>query len=557
MSRTKEGFQMAAATTQFNTQRVGALPVIALFCDRLQLGRTVDAAVPWEGEVPLGDLVEILVANRLLDPKPLYKLGSWATRSTLADFYNLTEQQLHDDRIGRALERLADHGDKVQAELVLLAIQEFGLDVSQVHYDLSTVELYGDYSDHQDTQADEAAPRPTYGRSKSGRKDLKQIQFGINVTKDGAVPVCHRAFDGNAAEGPTHLGNLQRLRELLPKGGLLYMADSKLDSKENLLAVVAGKGKFLCGGAMTVAMQDLFLGSVKGRQKPLDYAPRSQQPLPQQERDQYRGAEAIEELQEFRDGRFLRCRCRLAFVWSESKARLEAQTRRRHMDKVKEAFEQTLKNLNRYSLKTPEAVRRRLEAARSRYSEGKLFGYELGQDASGQLTLRWHVNAEGLARLEALEGVFLLKTNLAKKTHPTAEVLRTYREQIQVERRIGNLKGPLAVAPMFLKNPKRMAGLLYVLVWALMVMSLMERQVRRELGDKPMYGLYPENRPSKAPTGVRLIEAFEYLCVILLTAHGGKTTRHLGELNATQLEIIKFLKLSPEQLTTFKRRCGT
>src|SRR5829696_2282766 len=148
-----------ASTSQFDTQRVGALPVIARFCDRLQLGRTVDAAVPWEGDVPLGDLVEILVANRLLDPKPLYKLGSWASRSTLADFYNLTEQQLHDDRIGRALERLADHGHAVQAQLVLTAIREFGLDVSQVHYDLSTVELYGDYASHQDARADEATPR--------------------------------------------------------------------------------------------------------------------------------------------------------------------------------------------------------------------------------------------------------------------------------------------------------------------------------------------------------------------------------------------------------------
>jgi transposase len=544
-----------ATACQFSTQRVGALPVIALFCERLQLGRTVDAVVPWEGDVPLGDLVEILVANRLLDPKPLYKLGSWATKATLADFYNLSEQQLHDDRIGRALERLADHGDKVQTELVLRAIHEFGLDVSQVHYDLSTVELYGDYSDYQEESTEEGTPRPAYGRSKSGRKDLKQIQFGINVAHDGAVPICHRAFGGNAPEAPTHPENLKRLGELLPRGRLLYLADCKLDSKDNLLSVVAGKGKFLCAGAMSPAMQDLFL-SVKGQLKPLDYAPKSQQHLAPCDRDHYRGVEVAQELKGYRDGRFLRCRCRLVFVWSETKARQEAATRQRHLGKVKGVFEQTQKNLNRYSLKTEEAVRRRLEAARSRYSEGKLFVYEVGRGGTGELTLSWHIDAAGLARLEALEGVFLLKTNLAKKTHSPTEVLRTYRGQIQVERRIGNLKGPLAVAPMFLKNPRRMAGLLYVLVWALMVMSLMERQVRRGLGGKPMYGLYPENRPSKAPTGVCLIQAFEYLCVILIT-EGGETTRHLGDLDTTQREIIKLLNLSREQLTTFKRRCGT
>jgi transposase len=554
MSRTKEDFEMVAAA-QFTTQRVGALPVIARFCDRLQLGRTVDATVPWEGEVPLGDLVEILVANRLLDPKPLYKVGSWATKATLAHFYNLTEQQLHDDRIGRALERISDHGDSVQSALVLRAIQEFGLDVRQVHYDLSTVELYGDYADYQDTPAEAATPRPTYGHSKSGRKDLKQIQFGINVTGDGAIPLCHRVFDGNTAEAPTHPENLQRLRELLPKGQLLYLADTKLDSKENLLTVAAGKGQFLCGGALTVPMQDRYL-SVREQLKPLDYAPKSQQHLPEEDRDHYRGVELSEELKEYREGKFVRCRCRLLFVWSEAKARQEAATRQRHLDKIQETFEQTVKNLNRYKLKTVEKVRQRLEKARTRYGEGKLFTYELGKDDSGKLTLCWHIEADGLARRKALEGVFLLKTNLAKQTHGPTEVLRKYREQIQVERRIGNLKGPLAVTPMFLKNPKRMAGLLYILVWALMVMALMERQVRRELAGKPMYGLYPENRPSKAPTGVRLIEAFEYLCVVVIT-QGEQTIRHLGELDSTQREIIKHLKLPSEEFTTFKRLCGT
>ena len=226
------------------------------------------------------------------------------------------------------------------------------------------------------------------------------------------------------------------------------------------------------------------------------------------------------------------------------------------MSKITEVFRRTAANLNRYKLKTAEAVRQRLEAARRKYREGKLVCYELGQDQAGRLTLSWQLDAKALARQQALEGVFLLKTNLAKKSHPVVEVLRTYREQTQVERRIGNLKGPLAVAPMCLKNPKRMAGLLYVLVWALMVMALLERQVRRQLAGKPLFGLYPENRPSQAPTGVRLIAAFEYLCVILLT-EGTRTTRFLGQLDDTQRQILALLDIPPEQLTTCIRGCGT
>ena len=114
----------------------------------------------------------------------------------------------------------------------------------------------------------------------------------------------------------------------------------------------------------------------------------------------------------------------------------------------------------------------------------------------------------------------MLKTNLPERTHPLAEVLRTYKGQSQVERRFHHLKGPLAVAPMFLKNPERIAGLLCVLVWALMVLALMERQVRRELKGEPLYGLYPEGRPSPAPTGPALIQGLSGLCVVIVHQGG-------------------------------------
>jgi transposase len=543
------------ATAIFNTQRVGALPVIAEFCERLQLRTIVNDTVPWEGDVPLGDLVEILVANRLLDPKPLYKLGSWATKATLAQFYNLTEEMLHDDRIGRALERLAVHGDHVQSALVLRAVNEFELNVGQVHYDLSTVELYGAYADYQEGPLPAGTPRPAYGHTKSGRKDLKQIQFGINVLKDGAVPIGHQVFDGNAAESPTHLANLKRLAQLLPKGNLLYLADSKLDAKENLLAVAARKGKFLGGGAFTVDVQKMYR-TVKDRLQPLDYYPKSQEHLPAEQRDKYRGVEVAQQIRGLVDGKPVCCKYRLLLLWSEAKGRQEASTRQRHVDKIRADFAHIEKNLNRYRLKTLGEVQRRLEAAKRRYTEGKMFRYELKEDQQGLLTLGWHIDAKELAHAAELDGVFVLKTNLAKATHSMSAVLRTHKEQIQVERRIGNLKGPLAVAPMFLKNPQRMAGLLFVLMWALMILALIERQVRRRLKGKPMYGLYPERRPSKAPTGVRLIEAFEYLCVILV-AEDGHISRYLGDLDDTQRQILKLLDMHPGHMKTFKHRCGT
>jgi transposase len=443
----------------------------------------------------------------------------------------------------------------VQAALVLRAIQEFGLDVSQVHYDITSVELFGAYEQGPAQQGQQpAAPRPAYGRTKSGRKYVKQVQLGLDVTGDGGVPVGHLPLDGNAPESPSHLDNLKKLARVLPRGRLLYLSDPKLDTPANLLAIAAGRGQFLCGGAFSPQLKERFLG-LRRKLRPVAYWPKSQQEREPEERDRYKGHEVTELLQGQVGGQKVRLRYRLIFVWSQSKARQEAATRERHTAKVREEFEAVQRNLNRYSLKTREAIVRRLEGAKGRYAEGALFSYELGQDQAGAFTLSFRLNEEALARWRQLEGVYVLKTNLPRQDRPVAEVLRAYREQSQVERRFHHLKGPLAVAPVFLKSPERIAGLLCVLVWALMVLALLERQVRRRLGGKPLYGLYPEGRPSASPTGQALLEAFSTLCIVIVH-EGTTTTRHLAQPTAIQQRLLQLLGLPPSRLQTFRRRCG-
>jgi hypothetical protein len=177
------------AHTRYQTQIVGALPVITHYLEQIDLAATIDGLVPWEGDVPLGTLVAVLIANRLLQPKALFRVGQWARASALTDYYGLTAEQLNDDRLGRALERLAEHAPEIQAALVLKAIEHFDLDVTQVHYDLTTAELYGAYEVDTAGGQPPPTPLPTHGRTMSGRKHVKQVQRGLDVTGDGGVPV--------------------------------------------------------------------------------------------------------------------------------------------------------------------------------------------------------------------------------------------------------------------------------------------------------------------------------------------------------------------------------
>ena len=505
----------------------------------------------------MGTLVEIMCANRLLKPQALYRIGKWAQKAGLTDYYGVTAEQLNDDILGRALERMAKHAEVIEAALVTKMIRVFKVQVKQIHFDITDVELYGAYEQQVSQSQTPPRPQPAYGRTKSGRKNVKQVGLGLNVTADGGVPIGHLPLDGNAAESPVHLDNLRALAKRLGKSDFLYIADTKLDTIDNLLAVAAGDGFFLCGGAFQPHLQEEYLKlRRRGALRKVDYFPQSQALRPADERDKYEAAETTAFLEGVVEGRNRRVKYRQIFVWSEAKARQEAETRERHVSKIREEFEAIERNLNKYSLTTQEKVLGRLESAKAKYSEGSLFEYELTKDRKGLLHLTWKINSAKLQRRKQLEGVYLLKTNLPKKRCPTAKALSTYKEQSQVERRFHHFKGPLAVAPMFLEKPERMAGLLCILVLALMVMALMERTTRRSLKGKPMYGLYPENRPSPAPTGPAILECFSTLCIVIVKEHG-KVSRRLADPDPTQRKLLNLLGIPPDGLRTFKRRCGT
>jgi transposase len=529
--------------------------VIVHYFERLGLSAIINDSVPWEGGVPLGTLVEVMVANRLLNPKALFRVGEWADMAGLTDYYGVTVEQLNDDLLGRALERLAKHAAVIETALVTKMIKAFKVRVDQIHFDVTDVELYGAYEQQVPEGQTAPTPQPAYGRTKSGRKNVKQIGMGLNVTADGGVPIGHLPLNGNAAESPVHLDNLRTLAKTLGKTDFLYIADTKLDTIDNVLAIAAGGGFFLCGGAFQPHLQEEYLKlKRRGKLHKIDYFPQSQAKLPADNRGKYEAAETTAVLEGIVDGRKIRLKYRQIFVWSEAKACQEAVTRERHVSKIRTEFETIERNLNKYSLTTQEKVLGRLESAKAKYSEGSLFEYQLKKTAKG-LQLTWKINAQKLQRLKQLEGVYVLKTNLPVKRCATAKALSTYKEQSQVERRFHHCKGPLAVAPMFLQKPERMAGLLCVLVWALMVMALMERQTRRSLKGKPMYGLYPENRPSPAPTGPAILICFSTLCIVIIKEHG-KTSRRLAEPDTTQRKLLNLLGIPPNGLRTFKRRCG-
>ena len=86
-----------------------------------------------------------------------------------------------------------------------------------------------------------------------------------------------------------------------------------------------------------------------------------------------------------------------------------------------------------------------------------------------------------------------------------------------------------------------------------MAMALMERDVRKSLNGEAMFGIYPEGRPSLAPTGRAIIERFEDLTVVIMK-HNSEQHRRLADLTTVQRKLIELMSIPPAALKVFKAK---
>jgi hypothetical protein len=114
---------------------LGALPVVADYCRRLDLAGIIDRAAPIRelADLTHGQVIETLIANRLTSPAPLVKVGDWAREWAVAEVFGIDPDILNDDRIGRALDAIAPQLDHIIGSVGTQSISTLGIDVSRLH----------------------------------------------------------------------------------------------------------------------------------------------------------------------------------------------------------------------------------------------------------------------------------------------------------------------------------------------------------------------------------------------------------------------------------------
>jgi transposase len=232
---------------------VGALPLLKRIIERMQLRRILSEHLPRDDsrtELPTVTALLVLFANLLMAREPVYGVGEWAALFP-PDLLGLRPQdlsRLHDDRLGRSLDRMFEGiGPTLILAVVRHVIQEFALSRDELHNDSTTVSFYG--ASDAAGQESERRGRPTHaitwGHSKARRPDLKQLLSILTVTSDGGVPIDFSSDNGNTVDDGTHSGTWDLLRELIGRADFLDVADCKLASSEDLRHIATRGGRFV------------------------------------------------------------------------------------------------------------------------------------------------------------------------------------------------------------------------------------------------------------------------------------------------------------------------
>jgi transposase len=495
------------------TKTIGSLALAYPYLRRLRVAESIEMLVTagTERQVPTGPLIEVLVLNRLSQrPVAISKIGAWAQTQAIEEVYGLAASALNDDRIGRALDEIHPHLPDLWAALVLQGAQAYGVRLDQLHSDVTRVAFEGAYEDAP-TETPDGQPLAHITHGYSGKEDprRKQLTVSLSVSRDGALPTWYQVGDGNAADNRTYLAHLAAVRDYLHLAKPLVVGDSKLITRANCLGFCRLGAPFIGPCGLSTADRALLrrAWAAGAPWQRLDLQPAGTPPA-----GRYWGLVHRETLVDPEDGRTYPLR-RL-FVQSLDDRTAARHQRAKALARARRALWTIRHRLGHPAYRDPAVVRRKAEEAVARVRA--YVRVTLTPTAQG-VRLHWQLDRAQLREEAQFDGLYSLLTNLPPAEAHAPTIFRHYKEQSLVEGRFRSFKHPpLQVRPLWLHHPQRLESLVFVVLVALFLFALIEREARREVqrSGQIFAGLRPEGRDHLPVTSTQLVAAFAPLSLV-------------------------------------------
>jgi transposase len=523
---------------QIHIERLDHLGVIASVIKDLGLISMIDTRlVPDKQEVITpGEAVAAMILNGLgFANRPLSLTPQFFASKPLDLLFRagIDAEMFNRFKLGRTLDEASAYGcDLLFQELALTVCAHEGIDLRFNHLDTTSFALTGDYI----PDSDEHAIRITHGYSKDHRPDLKQAVLELMVSQDGGIPFVSKSWDGNTSDTQVFQQRAQALMSAFkdtPSPRYL-VADAKLYCEDN--AVHLAPLGFITRIPATLKLVSQVIGQALqwDTWQPFDDATRYQ-PLAL---GHYGMAQ-----------RWLIVYSRAALERAE--ATLNKAKQREH-----EAITKQLFHLQAQRFCAPQAAQDALAALAKRWKYHRVESSQLTEHTryagKGRPTpstplkaIEWQIQAQvhaddaTMEQAKQAQACFVLGTNIDASELNDAEVITAYKGQSQVEGGFRFLKDPLFfVSSLFVKKPNRIEGLLMVMTLALLVYSVAQRRLRKQLATHHETVPNQINQPTPSPTLRWVFQLLEGIHRVRMTVQD-QVHDLIEGLNDVQIKILR------------------
>ena len=363
----------------------------------------------------------VLVAYRLLSPGSEWRLHrEWFGRTALPDLLGVDAAVSDSHTLYACHDRLLAHKDAVFAHLV-----GRWRDLFNARFDVLLYDLTSTYFESEPPLTDDDKRR--YGYSRDKRPDCVQVVIALVVTPEG-LPLAYEVLAGNTADNTTLRDFLARIERQYGKARRTWLMDRGIPTEAVLDEMRRADPPV-----------HYLVGTPKGRLSRLE------QDLLGKPWQQARPGVAVKLLAQ--DGEL--------YVYAQSADRV-AKERAMRRRKLKWLWAR-LRQLTTMTL-TREQLLMKLGAAQQQAPAAWRL-LEVTVDAQAA-TFRYRLRRDQLRTVRRREGRYLLRTNLTA-TEP-ATLWAYYLQLVAVEEAFKNLKGDLAVRPIFHQRLERIEAHIFI-----------------------------------------------------------------------------------------------
>jgi len=157
--------------------------------------------------------------------------------------------------------------------------------------------------------------------------------------------------------------------------------------------------------------------------------------------------------------------------------------------------------------------------------------------------LEWDIDEKALAYDRKSDGMYPLLSN--DRGLSSRQVLEAHKRQPTIEKRFEQTKTVFEIAPALLKNEDRVEALFFVHFLALLLQSLIERELRLAMDREGIEALplYPEERENHRPTAEQVFRLFSLAQRNVLHHDGSAVRVFMPELTPLQRQILALLRV--------------